>query len=170
MLTKLQAGSVPCDQKVFWKWNLSFFKAVPPNRLPFSLCSMLHIIISLFSNFRSRDYPEHFGIYFQVDRKSETWFFTFLHVYVSRTELDKILISELSPPKFRYFADQNGPKRDPMKMNFDNFQIRKWGSETDRARKTDEKNGVISLLFISPELWSWNCVLFAIFGWCQQKI
>ena len=25
--------------------------------------------------------------------------------------------------KFTYFADQTGPKGDPMKMNFDNFQI-----------------------------------------------
>ena len=32
---------------------------------------------------------------------------------------------QLSPPKFRYFADQNGQKRDNMKMNFDNFQMQK---------------------------------------------
>ena len=174
MLTKLQAGSVPCGQKFFCKWNLSFFKAVPPNSLSFYLGSMLHIINSLFSNFRSWDYPEHFGIYFQLDRKSETWFFMFFNVYVSWTELDKILISELSPPKFRYFADQNGPKEDPMKMNFDNFQMQKWGSKTDRARKTDEKNGVLSLVFMSPELWwFWNCQKlcpFCNFFWCQQKI
>ena len=37
---------------------------------------------------------------------------------------DKILTSQLSPPKFRYFADQNGPKGgDLMKMSFDNFQM-----------------------------------------------
>ena len=46
----------------------------------------------------------------QLDRKIKTWFFTFLNVYVSRIERDKILISQLSPPKFRYFAEQNGPK------------------------------------------------------------
>ena len=126
MLTKLQAGSVPYDQKFFCKWNVSFFKAVPPNRLSFHLGSVLHIISSLVSNFRSWDYPEHFGSYFQLDRKSETWFFTFLNVYVSWTERDKILISELSHPKFRYFADQNGPKGDPIKMNFYNFQMQKW--------------------------------------------
>ena len=81
------------------------------------LGNLLHIISSLFSHFRSWDYPEHFGIYSQLDRKSKTWFFIFLNVYVSWIERDKILISQLSPPKLRYFADQNGPKGDPMKMN-----------------------------------------------------
>ena len=47
----LQAGSVPCDRKFPYKWNLSVFKAVPPNRLPFYLGSLLHIICSLFSHF-----------------------------------------------------------------------------------------------------------------------
>ena len=88
-----------------------------PTKLPFYLGSLLHIISSLFSHFRSWDYPEHFGIYSQLDRKSKTWFFIFLNVYVSWIERDKILISQLSPPKLRYFADQNGPKGDPMKMN-----------------------------------------------------
>ena len=104
----MQAGSISCDQKFSCKWNLSFFKPVPPNRLPFYLGSLLHIINSLSSYFRSWDYPENFGIYSQFNRKSKTWFFTFLNVYVSWIEWDKILISQLSPPKFRYFADQNG--------------------------------------------------------------
>ena len=89
------------------------------------LGNLLHIISSLFSHFRSWDYPEHFGIYSQLDRKSKTWFFIFLNVYVSWIEQDKILIWQLSPPKFRYFADQTGRKEDPMKMNFDNFQMQK---------------------------------------------
>ena len=54
----------------------------------------------------------------QLDRKSKTWFFTFLNVYVSWIERDKILISQLSPPKFRYFADQNGPKGEPHENKF----------------------------------------------------
>ena len=62
---------------------ISFFKAIPPNRLPIYLGSMLHIISFLFSKFRSWDYPENIGFSFQLDRKSETWFFTFLNVYVS---------------------------------------------------------------------------------------
>ena len=103
----MQAGSVSCNQKFYCKWNLSFFKAVSPNRLPFYLGSLLHIISSLSSHFRSWDYTENFGIYFSVDRKSKIWFFTFLDVYVCWIEWDKVLISQLSIPKFRYFADQN---------------------------------------------------------------
>ena len=52
-----------------------------------------------------------------------------------------MLILPLSPPKLRYFADQNGSERDPMKMNLENFQKQKWVSQT--AEKVDEKNGVI---------------------------
>ena len=36
-----------------------------------------------------------------------------------------------------------------MKINFDNFQMKKWVSETVRAPKADEKNGVICLVFMS---------------------
>ena len=61
----------------------------------------------------------------QLDRKSKTWSFTFLKVYVSRIERDKILISQLSSQKFRYFADQNGPKGRPHENEFGNFQIQK---------------------------------------------
>ena len=39
--------------------------------------------------------------------------------------------------------DQRG---DSMKMNFDIFQIQKWISQTVRAQKLDEKNGVICLV------------------------
>ena len=45
------AGSFPCDQKFSCKWNLSFFKAVPSNRLPLYMGSSLHIINSLSSHF-----------------------------------------------------------------------------------------------------------------------
>ena len=37
-----------------------------------------------------------------------------------------------------------------MKMNFDNFQMEKRVSESVRAQKADEKNGVIYLVFMSP--------------------
>ena len=68
--------------------------------------------------YRSWDYSEHFGIHSQLNRESKTCFCIFLSVYVSWIERDKNLISQLSPSKFRYFADQNGPKVDPIKMNF----------------------------------------------------
>ena len=32
-------------------------------------------------------------------------------------------------------------KADPMKINFDNFQIQKWISQTVRAHKVDQKMG-----------------------------
>ena len=72
-----------------------------PTKLPFYLGSLFHIISSLFSHFRLWDCPE----YSQLDRKSKIWFFIFLSVYVSWIEQDKILISKVSPPKFRYFID-----------------------------------------------------------------
>ena len=46
-----------------------------PTKLPIYLGSLLHIISSLFSHFRSWDYQEHFGIFSQLNRKSKTWFF-----------------------------------------------------------------------------------------------
>ena len=50
-LLLVQAGLVSSDQKFSCKWNLSFFKAVPSNRLPFYLGNSLHIISSLFRQF-----------------------------------------------------------------------------------------------------------------------
>ena len=85
----------------------------------------------------------------QINRRSKTCFFIFLNVYLSWIERDKILISQLSPPTFTYFADHNEPKGEPMKMNFDNFQMQKWVSLTVTAQEADEKNGVICLVFMS---------------------
>ena len=92
-------------------------------------------------------------IWFSTRKKNITWFFTFLNVYVSWIERDKILISQLTPPKFKYFADQNGRKEDPVKINFGNFQIT---SQTVKAQEVDEKNGVICLISIFV---SWVTVL-----------
>ena len=49
--------------------------------------------------------------------------------------------------------DQRG---NPMKTNFNIFQIQKWISQTVRAQKVDEKNGVICLVSFFP---SWVMVL-----------
>ena len=141
----MQVGSVPCDQKFSCNWNLSFFKAVPSNKFSFYLDSLVHIISSLSSHFRSWDYPENFGIYSQLDRKSKTWFFTFPNVYVSWMEHDKILISQISPPKSRCFADQSRPKREP----HENEQL---GFE-----KRMKKMGLlVSFSYFILELWSLN--------------
>ena len=68
--------------------------------------------------------------------------------------------------------DQRG---NPMKTNFDISQIRKWISQTVRAQKVDEKNGVIYPVSFFP---SWIMVLklpkivrfFANLCWPQQEI
>ena len=39
-------------------------------------------------------------------------------MYVPQIEPDKILISQLSPPEFRYFADQSGLKGEPHENEF----------------------------------------------------
>ena len=74
------------------------------------LCDFFNRHVVFFKISRPWDYPENSGICSQLDRKSKTWFFTFLNVHISRIERDKILISQHSPSKFRYFADQNGPR------------------------------------------------------------
>ena len=66
--------------------------------------------------------------------------------------------------RLRSFADQNGPKGDHMKMNFDYFQIQKWILRIARVEKVDEKNEVIYLFpCFLPELWLLNelkkCIL-----------
>ena len=52
------------------------------------LGNLLHIISSLFSHFRSWDYPEHFGIYSQLNRKSKKPGFSFSPRCVSWIEQD----------------------------------------------------------------------------------
>ena len=66
----------------------------------------------------------------QLDWKSKTWFFSFLNVYLSWIEQDKILISQL--------------------------KTQKWISETVRAQKVEEKNVVICPDSFFP---SWVMVL-----------
>ena len=92
----------------------------------------------------------------QFNRKSKTWFFTFLNVYVSWIERDKILISQLTRPKFKYFVDQNEQKEDPIKMIFYNFEIQQWISQIVRAQKVDVKIRIICLISFST---SWVMVL-----------
>ena len=82
----IQFGSVPCDQKFPCKWNFIIFL-----RLSHQTRCLLHIISSLSCHFRSWDYPDNFGIYSQLDRKSKTWFLFFLNVCVSWIEQDKKL-------------------------------------------------------------------------------
>ena len=51
--------------EIFLQMKLIIFQGCP-TKLPFYLGSLLYIISSLFSHFRSWDYPEYFGIYSQL--------------------------------------------------------------------------------------------------------
>ena len=89
----------------------------------------------------------------QLGWQSKTWVFTFLNVYVSWIKRDKILILQLSPSKFRYFADQNRPKGEPHENKF-------WHSSNTKMNITNKwkKWGHLSsFLFFLPQLWSSNC-------------
>ena len=121
MLTKLQASfSVPCDQKLSCKLNLSSFKAVPPNRLSFYLGRMFHIISSPFSYFRSWDYPKNLG--FNLKGKVEPGLsLSSICMFLNRTEQNSDLTAFSS--KIQVFVDQTWPTGDPTKMNFDNFEM-----------------------------------------------
>ena len=87
----------------------------------------------------------------QLDRKSKTCFFSFFNAYVSEFEREKTLMSQF---KIRLKSLQNSgilqtrmnQRGNPMKMNFDNFQIQKSISQKVRAQKVDEKIGVICLV------------------------
>ena len=75
----------------------------------------------------------------RLHRKSKTWFFTFVNVYVCWIKLDKILMSQISPPKSRYFADQSErTKVGPHENEFWQFSNTKMNI-TNRAQKVDEK-------------------------------
>ena len=74
-----------------------------------------------------------------------------------------------------YFTDQNKMQRgDSTKLNLEGLEMQKWNIPTDRARRADEKNGVIcQLSWLFWKLWSLKCqewVYFCIFCWWQQNI
>ena len=95
-----------------------------------------------FEKNRSWDYPKNLGL----DRKGKTWFFAFLYVYVSWIERDKILISEVSSPKFRYFAEQNGPTGRPHEYEFWQISKAKISFLNSYGLTGRCKNGVVCLV------------------------
>ena len=92
----------------------------------------------------------------QLDWESKTWFFTFFNVYVSWIERDKILISQLSPQNSGILQTRMYQWSRPHKNEFWHFSNAKWISQTVKAQKVDEKNGVICLVSYFP---SWVMVL-----------
>ena len=73
---------------------------------------------------------------------------------VSPIERDKILISQISPPKFRHFADQTEPKGGPHENELDIFSYK--SEYYKQSSESRWKNGVISLVTFLP---SWIMVL-----------
>ena len=57
--------------------------------------------------------------------------------------------------KIQVFCRPELTKGWPKKMNFDKFQMQKWGFLTVRGRKEDKKNGLMNLVFLLP---SWFMV------------
>ena len=77
------------QSEIFLQMKFIIFQGFPTKQAAFLLGILLHIIRSLSSHFGSWDYPEKFGIYSQLDRKSKTCFFTFLNVYACWIKRDK---------------------------------------------------------------------------------
>ena len=93
----------------------------------------------------------------QLDRESKTWLFTFLNVYVSWIEWDKILILQFLPPKFKYFADQNRSKGGSHENEFWEFSDTKINITDSKSSKSGwKKNGVVCLVSFFP---SWVMVV-----------
>ena len=110
----------------FWLISLlCFMYFVCDCKLTFA-CFWLQIIRVLTVIYRvyQARLPEHFGIYSQVNRTNKICFLDWAGKNPNLTQLP--------PPKFRYFPNHNRPKGDLMKMNFKNFQIEKCDSETVR--------------------------------------
>ena len=112
-------------------------------------------------NCRRWDYPKNFGFYSQLDRKNKTWFFTFHKVYVSWIEWDKILISQISPPKLRYCRPEWTKGRTPWEWILPLFKCKsefpiQFQVNFYRAQKADAKIWVICQVFVCP---SWVMIL-----------
>ena len=115
-----------------------------------------HFFLKGREHYRSWDYSENFGIYSQLDRTSKTWFFSFPNLYFSRIKRGKILISQLSPPKIRYFTNQNGPKGEPHENEIWQLSNAKMGS-------------FVWFSCLRPELWPLNLSFLQFFANVSKK-
>ena len=70
----------------------------------------------------------------------------------------KSLSNSFHLQKFRYFAEQNGPKGGHMKMNFDKFKSRNAVPKQLGVEKQIKKMGPLALFsYLLLDLWSLNC-------------
>ena len=142
-----------CGQKSSCKWNLSLFKAVPPNRLFFYLGSLLHIIISLFRHFKSWDYPRNFGIYSQ--RKSKAWSFTFLNVVCFMNQMGQNPNLTAFTSNIQVFCRPEWTKGAPYESEFWQFSNSK--IELGLKKQMKKTRSLVLFSYLLPELWSLNC-------------
>ena len=100
-------------------------------------------------------------------KKSKTWFFNFLNVYVSWMVIKYGIKFWSHRFHLQYSGilqariDQRG---EPMKMNFENFQIQKRISQTFRPQKVDKKIGSFVWFAFFVEIRSLNCPKYCMFG------
>ena len=130
------------------------------------MINVISLVIYLIFSIRHVIFKSHHRPWDQTNlvlipiEKVKRVFFAFFNVYVSWIERDKILILQLSPPKFTYFANQNeakggGGDRGPHENEFWQFSNAKMNI-TNRAPKVDEKDGFICLVSFFA---SWVMVL-----------
>ena len=105
---------------------------------------------------RPWDYPENFWIYtpgflnlvFYLPQCAFSWI-----------KRDKILISQFSRPKFRYFADQNVPKGGtPWKRILIIFKCKnKLPKKLGFEKEMKKMGSFVWFSCLIPELWPFNC-------------
>ena len=79
----------------------------------------------------------------RLNRKGKIWFFTFLNDFVSWIGT-KFWSNSFHLQNSCILQTKMDQREDTMKMNFDNFQIQKWISQTAAARKVDKVICLIS--------------------------
>ena len=91
----------------------------------------------------------------QLDRKVKSGFLLSLMCIFCKSNGSKFWSHGFHLQNSSFLQTKMEQKGNPTKMNFDSFQIQKWPSQTVRAQKADEKNGInFYFSFFLPELLS----------------
>ena len=63
-----------------------------------------------------------------------------------------------------FYRPERNAKGDPIELNFEGLEMQKWNIPANRARRVDEKNGVICLVIMfTLLLWSLKCEKWLLF-------
>ena len=70
--------------------------------------------------------------------------------YIPKSMLTGLKVSSLACKRvfWRPEHNKNINKGDPMELNFEDLEMQKWNTLTDRAQRVDEKNGAICLVIM----------------------